>query len=441
MSITLSQITNDNTFGIWKDRTNSIITGLATVVTLGDTDSNNTGNIALTGNVTAGGFVKTDTLDALGAGNLITINANTKTNGDLSINKAGATTLGFYNSDALTWKMSTSADHLDLFWQLGSGATAKILKIDSNALDSGTTAVLTGTNIRIANGILPTSFTQNTTGNASTATTLATARAIALTGDVAGTADFDGSGDISITAIVANGSHTHTAGDITDLSTTLSGYALKSGASFVGASGVVKVGYNDYIQLGGIAGSGDNSQAPFVGSGSAGAGIGDAYVKYGSSFGGSARFMTIGLTPTGSASTTPAGMILELRGKSLSIRNNDVVKISMDGSTGSITAAGDITAFHTFSDRRLKENIVKIENPLDKILQISGYTFNYIGDDKPMTGVIAQEIEEVLPEVVYEAEAIDGTSAKAVRHGNIVGLLIEAIKELKAEVEELKKDK
>ena len=38
-------------------------------------------------------------------------------------------------------------------------------------------------------------------------------------------------------------------------------------------------------------------------------------------------------------------------------------------------------------------NIVKIKNPLDKILQISGYTFNYIGDNKPMTGVIAQEIE------------------------------------------------
>ena len=215
------------------------------------------------------------------------------------------------------------------------------------------------------------------------------------------------------------------------MSTALSGYALRSGASFVGASGVIKVGYNDYIQLGGIAGSGG-----------AGSGIGEAYIKYGSSIvSGSPRLLTIGLTPTSNSSTTPAGMILELQGKSLSIRNNNVIKIAMDGSTGAITTIGDITAFGSFSDRRLKENIVKIKNPLDKILQISGYTFNYIGDNKPMTGVIAQEIEEVLPEVVYETEAIDGTSAKAVRHGNIVGLLIEAIKELKAEVEELKKDK
>jgi hypothetical protein len=58
-----------------------------------------------------------------------------------------------------------------------------------------------------------------------------------------------------------------------------------------------------------------------------------------------------------------------------------------------------------------------------------------------MTGVIAQELEEVLPEVVYETEMPDGTQSKAVRHGNIVGLLIESIKELKAEIEELKKEK
>ena len=58
-----------------------------------------------------------------------------------------------------------------------------------------------------------------------------------------------------------------------------------------------------------------------------------------------------------------------------------------------------------------------------------------------MTGVIAQEFEEVLPQVVYETKLLDGTMSKAVRHGNIVGLLIEAIKELKAEIEELKKDK
>ena len=105
--------------------------------------------------------------------------------------------------------------------------------------------------------------------------------------------------------------------------------------------------------------------------------------------------------------------------------------------SGTIIASNDITAFGSVSDINRKENIKPIENALNKVNSISGYTFNYKGDLTPMTGVIAQELEEVLPEVVYETE-VDGESTKAVRHGNIVGLLIEAIKELKSEVEELK---
>ena len=428
MSITLSQITNENTFGIWKDRTNAIITGLGTVVTLGDTASNNTGNIALTGNVTAAGKLVSNTIDSVN-GSLITVDDNVHIKGYLDINSQSsgtASVLNMKNNGTLTWVMTTSANHADLLFKNG----LKVLQIDGDGVNAST-ASLTGTNIKIDNAILPTTLTQNTTGNASTASQWATARTITLAGDATGSVSIDGSANKTLTVAVENNSHTHTSANITDLSTALSDYALRSGASFVGASGVIKVGYNDYIQLGGIAGSGG-----------AGSGIGEAYIKYGSSIvSGSPRLLTIGLTPTSNSSTTPAGMILELQGKSLSIRNNNVIKIGMDGSTGAITTIGDITAFGSFSDRRLKENIVKIKNPLDKILQISGYTFNYIGDNKPMTGVIAQEIEEVLPEVVYETEAIDGTSAKAVRHGNIVGLLIEAIKELKAEVEELKKDK
>ena len=105
--------------------------------------------------------------------------------------------------------------------------------------------------------------------------------------------------------------------------------------------------------------------------------------------------------------------------------------------SGTIVASGDITAFGSVSDINRKENIKPIENALDKVNSISGYTYNYKDDSTPMTGVIAQELEEVLPEVVYETE-VDGESTKAVRHGNIVGLLIEAIKELKSEVEDLK---
>jgi hypothetical protein len=106
--------------------------------------------------------------------------------------------------------------------------------------------------------------------------------------------------------------------------------------------------------------------------------------------------------------------------------------------TGAIIANGDITAFASSSDIRKKENIMKIESALEKVLQINGYTYNFKGDDRKLTGVIAQELEKVLPEAVYEIEDEEYGTSKAVRYGNIVGLLIEAIKELTKEVEELR---
>lgn len=94
-----------------------------------------------------------------------------------------------------------------------------------------------------------------------------------------------------------------------------------------------------------------------------------------------------------------------------------------------IISSGDITAF---SDIRLKTNIEKIENALDKVCQLSGYTYDM--NDKRSTGVIAQEVEKVLPEVVQDRE--DGY--KTVAYGNMIGLLIEAIKELKEEIKVIK---
>lgn len=114
-------------------------------------------------------------------------------------------------------------------------------------------------------------------------------------------------------------------------------------------------------------------------------------------------------------------------------------KFKFETGTGNFIATGDITAFGSASDKSLKENIEPIENALEKVDAINGYTFNYI--DAPekgrVPGVIAQELEQVLPEAVYETE--DGK--KAVRYDNTVALLVEAIKELKQQVEELKANK
>jgi len=113
--------------------------------------------------------------------------------------------------------------------------------------------------------------------------------------------------------------------------------------------------------------------------------------------------------------------------------------VFIDVSAGSIVAEGDITAYGSASDIRLKENIEIIPNALHKVSQLNGYTFNY--KDKPevhATGLIAQEVEKVLPGVVYDVES-DGESYKALRYGNTVGLLVEAIKELQDRIIALEK--
>ena len=107
---------------------------------------------------------------------------------------------------------------------------------------------------------------------------------------------------------------------------------------------------------------------------------------------------------------------------------------------GNAIFAGNVTAYGSPSDIRLKENIDVIENALDKVTKLRGVTFNYKKDGSRSTGLIAQELLEVLPEAVYEPEELNPDDEKfyAVRYGNTVGLLVEAIKELKAENDELK---
>ncbi|MGY8868144.1 MAG: tail fiber domain-containing protein, partial [Methylophagaceae bacterium] len=109
-------------------------------------------------------------------------------------------------------------------------------------------------------------------------------------------------------------------------------------------------------------------------------------------------------------------------------------KVEINGATGSAIFAGDVTTNGSFSDERLKENIVPLDKGLETIEQIKTYTFNYKNrpqDTHP--GVIAQEIEELVPEVVYDIEMEDGTY-KAVRYQQLVPLLINAIKDLSEKV-------
>lgn len=123
-----------------------------------------------------------------------------------------------------------------------------------------------------------------------------------------------------------------------------------------------------------------------------------------------------------------------------SITTNGIgVGTAPSGVVGAILATNDVVAFAS-SDERLKENVASIENAVEKVEAIGGYTYNWIpmegvhvyGDMKDI-GVIAQEVEKVLPELVSDRE----NGYKAVKYDKLTAVLIEAVKELSERVKAL----
>lgn len=115
------------------------------------------------------------------------------------------------------------------------------------------------------------------------------------------------------------------------------------------------------------------------------------------------------------------------------------VGIGITTPTESLHVAGNILATGTVtqsSDANIKENIEVIEDAIEKIKLIRGvtYTRNDIDSNSRFCGVIAQEVEKVFPEVVLT----DESGSKSVAYGNMIGILIEAIKEQQLEIEYLR---
>lgn len=207
----------------------------------------------------------------------------------------------------------------------------------------------------------------NETGNVATATAWATGRTITLTGDVTGVSSaFNGTGNLSFATTIAANS--------VALGTDTTGNYV---ASLVAGTGVT------------LTNNSGESATPTVA-------IGQAV--------GTASDVTFGNINVGSAT---------------------------GATTGQIKASGDIIAFSS-SDERLKTNVQVIPDALAKVLALRGVTFNWneaanaMGLEGKDTGVIAQEVAAVLPEVVATRE--DGHMA--VKYDKMIGLLIEAIKDL-----------
>lgn len=117
----------------------------------------------------------------------------------------------------------------------------------------------------------------------------------------------------------------------------------------------------------------------------------------------------------------------------------DNTKLPTSGGTisGSLTVTGQLVSNNevtAYSDIRLKENIEPIENALEKVLELNGYTYKMKGNNERSCGVIAQEVEKVLPEVIRKTD----NGYLSVAYANMVGLLIEAIKEQQKQINELR---
>ena len=340
---------------------------------------------------------------------------------------------------------------------------------------TGNLTITTGTLVANVEGNVTGNVTGNTsgssgscTGNAATATALATARNI-------GGVSFDGTGNINLPGVNASGNQdtsgtaaVATAVTVADESSDTACNVLfttaatgdlppKSGTNltFNSSSGVLTATGFAGALTGDVTGNADTATALATARNIAGvsfdgsANISLALTNLGISDGSNGQFLQTNGSGTFSFATVSTPTL-----SSLSLDTSDDVQFdsfgvgtAASGTSGEIRATNDVTAFYS-SDVALKEDITNISNPLEAVDKLNGVLFNwkqsYIdqrgGEDgyfvrKKDVGVIAQDVEKVLPEAV--ATRPDGV--KAVKYDRLTCLLIEAVKALKLEIEELKK--
>lgn len=248
---------------------------------------------------------------------------------------------------------------------------------------------------------------------------------ITLTGDVTGTGTITNLANVSFATTIAANSvalGTDTTGDYVASMTAGTGITVGTATGEGSTPVITNTGVTSNVAGTGISVSGGTGAVTITNSG-----VTSAVAGTGVSVSGATGAVTFSI---GQAVATSSNVQFNSLG----------IGMAASATAGRIDATNDIVAFSS-SDIRFKENITPIENALDKISKISGNTYDWKAENKAEhgyegndVGVIAQEIEAVLPQLVQTRE----NGYKAVKYDKLVALLIEGIKEQQIQIEELK---
>ena len=451
MAFTYSNVAITDEFSVWLTRTNQLVEKLkTTVVTAGDETGNGysytAGNTWVQGHFTSNTFVVYDEIYGgantedftLKAELVISSNVNIGTNylivnGSPVINSSGrwvGNSTGLVGATGLRGAtglvgatgagLSGATGATGLRGATGAGVSGATGSTGPIGLTGATGAGLTGaTGIQGASG---STGVQGASGTAGTATASGLDTHVQFNDggtNLGGDADITWNKTTNILTIVGN-VHT-TYANATSFAT--SGITANTTGIFPASNNISAGDTDQRWQLFATSGEFSNGVSPF--SNTVGTALGTT----------TARWVINANTINTSDIVTAAGVTLTsdlLPTSNTSGHNWGSSTRRPIITANSVTCSGDVTAF---SDKRLKTNIENISDALLIVDSINGVRFERTDDvtGKKHIGVIAQEIKEVLPEVVSQ----DSDGYYSVAYGNIVGVLIEAIKELKRKVEDL----
>ena len=314
---------------------------------------------------------------------------------------ANVTQIGYITSSSLTGyatnaQLSSFATTANSLSQFASTTSLQLATLISDETGSGalvfatspalvTPALGTPSSGNLTNCTFPT-FNQNTTGSAATLTTSRNINGVA----------FNGSADITVTAAAG----------------TLSGATLASGVT---ASSLTSFGNSPTLVT------------PNLGTPS-------AVVLTNASGTASALTANIAnfINVTDDTTTNASRYIIFANGTSGAITEQvSSTKLFFNPSTGLLTS----TDYNSSSDKRLKKNIKTVESALDKVIALRGVSFNWEEGGAKSIGLIAQETEKVLPEIVSQ----DENGFLGIKYNNLIGVLVEAIKDQQEQINILKK--